>query len=361
MIKAPDYVLKIKPYVPGKPVEELERELGVKGSIKLASNENPLGPSALALRAIEKCLPKANRYPDGSGFYLKRKLSEKLGVGPECIILGNGSNELLDIAARTFLNPGDEAVMATPSFVVYPMATAIAGANPVEVPLRDWRHDLPAMARAVTPGTKLLFIANPNNPTGTINSQRELSGLLDSIPEDVLVVMDEAYYEYVTCPDYADSMGHLRAGKNILILRTFSKVYGLAGLRIGYGVSQPYIVEQMDRVREPFNTSSVAQAAAEAAIGDAAHVERSVKLNNEGRSLLYREFTALGIDYVPTEANFIFASVKDAAGLYEKLLLHGIIIRPAGARAVRVTIGLPEENKRLIEALNKLKREGILF
>jgi histidinol-phosphate aminotransferase len=236
MIKAPGYVLKIKPYVPGKPVEELERELGITGSIKLASNENPLGPSGLALRAAEKCLPGVNRYPDGNGFYLKRKISEKLRVDEECIILGNGSNELLSIAARTFLNPGDEAIMAAPSFVVYPMATVLSGANPVEVPLRDWRHDLPAMARAITPRTRLLIIANPNNPTGTINSKEELRELMSSTPEDMLVVMDEAYYEYVTCPDYADSMEYLFQGKNILILRTFSKVYGLAGLRIGYGV-----------------------------------------------------------------------------------------------------------------------------
>ncbi len=355
MIKAPDYVLQVKAYVPGKPAEELERELGIKGSIKLASNENPLGPSKLAIEAIANCTAGLNRYPDGGGFYLRQKLSQVLGVNQDCFILGNGSNELLDIAVRTFMGPGDEAVMARPSFVVYASSVRIQGGIPVEVPLTgDFRHDLDAMAKAVTPKTRMLFIANPNNPTGTINTEAELDGLFASIPPEILVVMDEAYYEYVTAPEYARSMRHFLAKKNILILRTFSKIYGLAGLRIGYGISHPGILDQMDRVRPPFNTGAISQAAAMAALDDVGHVEMSRKINNQGKEFLYGELSALGLEYIPTEANFIFLPVENAASLYEKLLRDGVIIRPMGPGAVRITIGTPEENARLIETLKKI-------
>ncbi len=351
MIRPPDYVLGIQPYVPGKPIEELERELGISNSIKLASNENPVGPSPAAVNAIRESFDDINRYPDGSGFYLKKALSEKLGVSEEEIILGNGSNELLDLAAKTFLKDGDEAVMATPSFVVYFMAVQSVGGKSVQVPLKNYTHDLSAMAGAVTPATKMVFIANPNNPTGTINKKDEFERLMEKVPDSVLVVMDEAYYEYVSDHDYADSMKYLRSEKNILILRTFSKIYGLAGLRLGYGIAKKEILTDMNRLRAPFNTGTIAQKAAIAALSDTGHVSRSREVNEAGKEYLYRELGALGMSFVPTEANFIYIPVEGAVSLYEKLLKMGVIIRPMGPGAVRVTIGLPEENRRFIEAL----------
>jgi len=351
MIQAPDYIRAIQPYVPGKPIEELERELGISHSIKLASNENPLGPSPLATVAIKDTFGELNRYPDGAGYYLKQALSAKLGVSEEELILGNGSNELLDIAARTFLKAGDEAVMGAPSFVVYSMAVQSVGGTSVQVPLKDHIHDLAAMADAITPRTRMLFLANPNNPTGTYNTAEEFDRLMTKAHEDMIVVVDEAYYEYVTAPDYADSMKHFRSGRNILVLRTFSKIYGLAGLRIGYGIAKREILTDMNRLREPFNTSSLSQKAALAALGDEAHVTRSRVTNSEGKQYLYQQLKALGIRCVPTEANFIYIPMDDSMAVYNGLLKKGVIIRPMGPRAVRVTIGLPEENRRFIEAL----------
>lgn len=353
MIKPPDYVLSIQPYVPGKPIEELERELGISNSIKLASNENPVGPSPAAINALKDCFSDINRYPDGAGFYLKRALAQKLNVTEDELILGNGSNELLDIAVRTFMTYGDEAVMATPSFVVYGMAVRSVGGNVIQVPLRDSTHDLDAMAAAVTPKTKMIFIANPNNPTGTMNRHDEFSRLMEKVSDDILVVVDEAYFEYVTDPDYADSMKYFRAGRNVLILRTFSKIFGLAGLRLGYGIGSKEMLSDMNRLREPFNTNSVAQKAAIAALGDEEHVKRSRDVNEAGKKFLYGELDKLGIKYVPTHANFIYVPYEGSMALYEKLLKKGVIIRPMGPNAVRVTIGLPEENRRFIEALKE--------
>lgn len=360
MIKPPDYISGIKPYKPGKPVEELERELGIKDSIKLASNENPLGPSPLALKAVIENLtgsPQSNninRYPDGSGHYLKSALAEKLAVDGEEVILGNGSNELIDIAVRTFLQPGDEAVMAAPSFVVYPLDVRAAGGRSVEIPLKDYTHDLEAMGDAVTPKTKMLFVANPNNPTGTINKRDEFDRLMKRIPDGVLVVVDEAYYEYVADPDYADSMKHFREGRDILILRTFSKIYGLAGLRIGYGIAKKELVVEMNKIRPPFNTSSIAQTAAIHALSDDGHVDATREINEAGKKYLYKELDSLGLKYVPSQTNFIYLPLgQDANILYNNLLRQGIIVRPMGPREIRVTIGLPEENKRFIEALKK--------
>lgn len=353
MIRPPEYVLGIQPYVPGKPIEELERELGISNSIKLASNENPVGPSPAAIHAIKESFADINRYPDGSGFYLKRALAEKLDVSDEEIILGNGSNELLDLAAKTFLKDGDEAVMATPSFVVYFMAVQSVGGKSIQVPLKNYTHDLSAMAASITPATRMVFIANPNNPTGTINKKDEFESLMEKVPDNVLVVMDEAYYEYVSDHDYADSMKYLRSEKNILILRTFSKIYGLAGLRVGYGIAKKEILADMNRLRAPFNTSTIAQKAALAALSDDAHVSRSREVNSAGKEYLYRELSALGISFVPTEANFLYIPVEGSVALYERLLKMGVIIRPMGPSAVRVTIGLPEENRRFIEALKQ--------
>jgi histidinol-phosphate aminotransferase len=350
MIQPPDYIKAIQPYVPGKPMEELERELGIQNSIKLASNENPLGPSPEALKAIQKSFSDINRYPDGAGYYLKKALSRALSVSEDELILGNGSNELLDIAVRTYMKEGDEAVMASPSFVVYAISVQAAGGRAIQVPLRNFIHDLAAMAEAVTPKTRMMFIANPNNPTGTINTREEFDRLMEKVPDDILVVVDEAYYEYVTNPDYADSLKHFRSGKNVLILRTFSKIYGLAGLRIGYGIAKQDILADMNRLREPFNTNSIAQRAALAALSDEAHVTASRKTNETGKSRLYRELEELGTCFVPTEANFIYMQVEDSASVNQKLLSMGVIVRPMGPKAIRVTIGLPEENRRFIEA-----------
>lgn len=355
MIQPPDYVLGIQPYVPGKPIEELERELGISNSIKLASNENPVGPSPAAVRAIRDAFADINRYPDGAGYYLKQALASKLGVSEEELILGNGSNELLDIAVRTFMKAGDAAIMAVPSFVVYAMAVQSVGGRPVQVPLKDFTHDLAAMADAITPETKMLFIANPNNPTGTINRKAEFKELMDRVTPEMLVVLDEAYYEYVTEADYADSMTYLRSDKNVLILRTFSKIYGLAGLRIGYGMGKKEILNNMNRIREPFNTNAIAQKAALAALGDDGHVTRSQEVNETGKKYLYKELGALGMGYVPTHANFIYMPVDDSMTIYNELLKKGVIIRPMGPKAVRVTIGLPEENFRFIDALRDVR------
>src|SRR5512139_3775928 len=280
MIQPLEYVAKIKPYVPGKPLKELERELGLTGSIKLASNENPLGPSKKALEALSSYLRDdfdLNRYPEGSGYYLKMALSEALShkgpaVGQDELMLGNGSNELIDIAVRTFMGPGDEAVMATPSFVVYAMAVQSVGGIPREIPLSGYRHDLSRMADAITSRTRILFVANPNNPTGTSNGAAEFEALMARVPQVVLTIIDEAYFEYVTDPAYPDTLSHFAGGRAILILRTFSKAYGLAGLRIGYGIAPEGILAEMNKIREPFNTSTLAQLAALHALSDREHV-----------------------------------------------------------------------------------------
>jgi len=374
VINVPEHIKALRPYTPGKPIEELERELGIKNPIKLASNENPIGPSPAAVRAITAGLKKTlNRYPDGNGYYLKNALAKKLSknppfppfnkggqreitynITPENIILGNGSNELLDIAARAFLAPGDEAIMAHPSFVVYAMAVQAAGGKAIQSPLRDYRHDLDAMLSAVTPKTKMLFIANPNNPTGTMNTKGEFDRLMRKIRDGILVVVDEAYYEYVNDTRYADSFKHFRAGRDILILRTFSKIYGLAGLRIGYGIARQDIITEMNKVRAPFNTNSVAQKAAIEALKDKGHIKKSREINNKGKKYLYKELSSLGISYAPTEANFIYIPAAGSMDIYKKLLYDGVIVRPTGPDAIRVTIGLPEENKKFIEALKRV-------
>lgn len=357
MIRPPEYVLDIQPYVPGKPLEELERELGITNSIKLASNENALGPSPAALKAIKGSIKNLNRYPDGSGYYLKKELSRILSVNEDELILGNGSNELINTAVRTFLKDGDEAVMAAPSFVVYSMAVKTVGGKPVQIPLKNYTHDLDAMADAVTPNTKIIFIANPNNPTGTINKKNELNRMIERIPDDILVVVDEAYYEYVSDPDYADSLEHFRKRDNLLILRTFSKIYGLAGLRIGYGIAKKEIITNMDRIREPFNTNSLAQNAALEALNDNRHLKKSRTTNERGKKYLYKELKSLKVNYIRTQANFIYMPVNDSMFLYEQLLKKGVIIRPMGTNAVRITIGLKEENERFIQELKTVLTE----
>lgn len=355
MIPVSENIRTIVPYSPGKPLDELERELGISGSIKLASNESPVGPSPKAMAAVKKALAGLHRYPDGSGYYLIQALAKKYGVEMSQIVLGNGSNELIELAVRTFVRPGDEVISADPSFAVYTMITQAAGGVNVVVPLKDNRHDLDAMADRITAKTRIVFIANPNNPTGTMNTGAEMDRFLARVPDSVLVAVDEAYCEYVTRPDYPDSLGHLKAGKNVLALRTFSKIYGLAGLRIGYGITAAGVAELMNKVRQPFNTNVLAQAGALAALSDYKHVEKSIALNNEGKKFLYQSFDRLGVSYVPTETNFIlFETQRDGRELYDKLLKTGVIIRPLGGRKLRVTIGLPEENQRFVSDLEKI-------
>ena len=355
MIQPPDHIKTITPYVPGKPLQELERELGIKGSIKLASNENPLGPSPRALRAMRTGMKELNRYPDGSCYYLKNALSGKLNIDPEELIFGNGSNELIELAVRTYLCPGDEAIMAHPSFVVYSIIVQAVKGKSIVVPLKEWRHDLTAMASKITPKTRLIFIANPNNPTGTINTKTEMAAFMRKVPDTVLVIVDEAYYEYVTAPDYPDTLTYLKKNKNILILRTFSKMYGLAGLRIGYGISNKKITSEMNKVRQPFNVNSPAQVAALAALEDAGHIKNSKNTNERGKHYLYKNLRALNINCIPTETNFIFITFPEdiVSKLNGQLLSEGIIIRPMGPAAARITIGLPRENRRLIAALRE--------
>jgi histidinol-phosphate aminotransferase len=355
MITVSENIKNITPYKPGKPIEELERELGISGSIKLASNENPLGPSPKAVTSIKKAVAGLNRYPDGSGYYLSQALAKKYGVDISQLILGNGSNELIELVVRTFVQPGDEVISADPSFVVYRMITQAAGGTNVIVPLKDNRHDLDAMADRITEKTKIIFIANPNNPTGTMNTSAEMDRLMKHAPDRVIVAVDEAYYEYVTRADYPDSLDYLKSAKNVLALRTFSKIYGLAGLRIGYGITTPEIAELMNKVRQPFNTNSLGQIGALAALADRKHVEKSIAINSEGKQFLYQSFERLGISYLPTEANFIlFEAPVDGPELYGALLKTGVIIRPMGGKKLRVTIGLPDENKRFVNELEKI-------
>ncbi len=354
----PPWIQSLEPYPPGKPIEELEREYGVLGAIKLASNENPLGPSPKALAAVRDALAQLHLYPDGSSFYLRRALAKKHGLSPDAILIGNGSNEIIELAVRTFLRAGEEAVMADQAFVIYRMVVQAHGGKSTCVPLRQFTHDLEAIAEAITPATRLVFLANPNNPTGTIFFQESWEEFLAAVRRDVVIVMDEAYAEFVEDPRYPDSLAALRQERPILILRTFSKIYGLAGLRIGYGMAQPELVDMMNRVRAPFNVSSLAQAGALAALDDQEHVERTRAVNREGMAFLRAALDEMGLESVPSWANFILVRVGKANRVYEAMLRRGVIVRPVGVYGypehVRVTIGTPAENERLVRALREV-------
>ena len=356
--QVPEYIRSLIPYEPGKPIEEVEREYAISNSIKLASNENPLGPSPKALAAIRAKLDQLHLYPDGDCFYLKNGVAQKLGVGPEQLIFGNGSNEIIELAARTFLRPGDEVVMARQAFVVYQLIVQAVGAKGKQVPLRDYTHDLGAIADAVTPQTKMVFLANPNNPTGTIFRRDQWEKFLGKVSKDVLLIVDEAYFEYVQAADYPDSLKYHEPGRPILTLRTFSKLYGLAGLRIGYGVGAQEIVSLMQRVRQPFNVNAPAQWGALAALDDAEHIKRSLELNRQGLDYLQGELGKLGLDFVPSHGNFILVRVGKGQEVFKQLLSQGVIVRPMGGyqfpEHVRVTVGTMAENRRFIEALQKV-------
>lgn len=359
---ANEHILGIAPYEPGKPIEELERELGISDAIKLASNENPLPPSERVQKAIAAVLGQLNRYPDGSCFYLRQALARHHGVTPEHLILGNGSNELIELIVRGFLRPGEEAIIPHPSFVVYPMIVQAAGGIRVVITLKEHRLDLDAMARAVTPLTKLIFIANPNNPTATIVTRDEVDAFITRIPETVIVIFDEAYVEFAQGPDFPDSLSYMRQGRKVFILRTFSKAASLAGLRIGYGIANPDAIALLNRIRQPFNVNSLAQAAALAALEDESHTLECVRLNEAGKAYLYQEFAAMKITAVPSRANFILVDVgRDATDVYQRMLREGVIVRPMTSfgmeTALRISVGTPEENRRLVKTLRKILAE----
>ncbi len=355
-----DYIKKLVPYVPGKPIEELERELGIKDSIKIASNENPLGPSPKALEAIRNCLDNLNRYPDGNATTFKDKLSKKLGVNPDMIIPGNGSNEVLELLAATFMKPGDHAVVSEHAFVVYDLAVDSRGFEKTVVPAGpNFGHDLRAMAKAVQDNTRIIFIANPNNPTGTYSTKQEMDELLETIPDDVIVVVDEAYFEFVEKDDFPDAVELVKSGANVVACRTFSKLYGLAGLRMGYGIMSPEMADYMNRVRQPFNTNMPAQAAAEASLDDTEFLNKVLEINRKGMAYIEKELKRLGIEFIPSVGNFlIFKSPKDADELYQELLRKGVIVRPMKGyklpEYLRVTVGLEDENQRFIQAIEEL-------
>jgi len=353
---ANEHILGIAPYEPGKPIEELERELMIHNPIKLASNENPLPPSDRVQKAIIAALSSLDRYPDGSGFYLRQALAKKHGVMPDQVVLGNGSNELIELLVRSFLRPGDEAVVPHPSFVVYPMIVQAAGGVRVMVMLKDFRLDLDAMARAITPMTKIVFVANPNNPTATIVTRDEVEHFMSRVPERTIVVFDEAYIEFAMGPDFPDALSYVKQGRKLVVLRTFSKSASLAGLRVGYGIADADAIALMNRIRQPFNVNSLAQVAALAALDDEAHILECVRMIEAGRHFLYDEFKRIGLQYVPSRANFILVDVgRNAADIYQKLLHQGVIVRPMTPfgleTALRITVGTPEENRTLVKAL----------
>ena len=356
MLKPRPDVDTIQPYQGGKPIEEVQRELGITDIIKLASNENPLGPSPLAVQAIAENAAQVHLYPDGNAYYLKRELAQHLEVSPEHLILGNGSNDVLQLIAEAYVASDDEVIYAAGAFVVYGLVTKLCGATAVIVPMVDDTHDLAAMAAAITDKTKVIFVANPNNPTGTMVTADETAAFMEQVPDDVLVVFDEAYYEYVARSDYPQTLPYVMEGRNFIITRTFSKIYGLAGLRIGYGIAPPPLVETLNRIRQPFNCSLVGQAAARAALKDTAHVKESQKSNTAGKAFLYKTFGDMGFHYIETEGNFIMLHVAQlGTDIADALLKQGVIVRPMVGygypNSVRVTIGTRQENERLITAL----------
>jgi histidinol-phosphate aminotransferase len=360
----PEWIRTLTPYPPGKPIEEVERELGIQGSIKLASNENPLGPSPRAVAAVSAALSGMHLYPDGSAFYLRRRLAERHRVSPDDILVGNGSNEIIELIVRTFLRPRDEAVMADQAFVIYRMVVQAVAATPRVIPLRNFTHDLEAMAEAVTPRTRLVFLANPNNPTGTIFRRREWKAFLRALPpRQLIVVADDAYADYVEDPEYPDTVAERGDGSvPVVTLRTFSKLYGLAGLRIGYAVAPGAVIEAMQRIRQPFNVNALALVGALAALDDQEHVRRTLEVNHQGMRMLSTAFDRLSLPFVPSAANFILVRVGQGLTVYERLLQRGVIVRPMDGYGLpeylRVTIGLPEENRRFVEALESVLREG---
>jgi histidinol-phosphate aminotransferase len=363
LVKPEDLVLPgvrtIQPYEPGKPIDEVERELGIAEAVKLASNENPIGPSPLAVRAIRASLAELNRYPDGGCVALRRKIAARHRVEAGHIFPGSGSCEIINLLAFLFLRPGLNAVFSEHAFVIYQLAVAAAGAGAKVVPMREgYVFDLDAMAAAIDDRTRIVFLANPNNPTGTIYRCAEWRRFLSRVPARVVIVADEAYFEFVRDPEYPDSLDDHDGVRLLVTLRTFSKIFGLAGLRVGYAVARPDIIALLDKVRQPFNVTSLGQVAVIGGMDDAEHVSNTLRVNREGMEYLETEFRRLAIPFIPSQANFVLAEVGDGRAVFERLLRAGVIVRPMNGyglpRYVRISVGLPEENRRLIAALKKV-------
>lgn len=353
---------QITPYEPGKPIEEVKRELGLENVIKLASNENAMGPSDRVIKAITKAAKNINRYPDGGCYYLRKALSEKLSVSENNIVFGNGSDEIILLALRAFIDPGDEVVVADPTFLIYHLASMVKGAKIRTVPLKDYRYDLDGMLGAVTDRTKVIFIANPDNPTGTYVTDKELAKFIKGISDDVLVFMDEAYYEFARGGDYPETLGLIkREDRNLVIARTFSKAYSLAGLRVGYGVAREDIAGALNKVREPFNVNSLAQAAALAALEEKESLDASIDLVREEKERFYGAFDSLGVTYIPSRTNFILVDTnRDSMKVFDYLLKKGVIVRemsPWGLGGfIRVNVGLRKENDMFFEVFGEAVR-----
>ncbi len=354
-------VMAIQPYQPGKPIDEVKRELLLEEVYKLASNENSLGPSPKALAAVRKALKDLNRYPDGSCFYLKAKLARKLKVKPENLAFGNGSDELIAVIVQAFMNEDENAIVADPTFLEYRLITEAYGRQVKVITCINLKYDLDGIRKAIDEKTKIVFIANPDNPTGTYIGDKQITRFLEGIPDSVIVVMDEAYYDFVAAKDYPDTMRHLK-DRNLIILRTFSKAYGLAGLRIGYALANAELIECMNRVRQPFNVNSLAQAAAMASLDDSGHLKKTRETVLKGKKFLYKALDKMGIAYVPSQTNFILVDVKrDSWEFFQKMLKHGVIVRdmmPYKLESyIRVTIGTDKENKKFVEAMKKVLKE----
>jgi histidinol-phosphate aminotransferase len=352
-------VSKLKPYIPGKSADDAEEELGLSGVIKLASNENPLGPSPKALEVIAKRAKDLNVYPDQTSIELREALSKKLGIDKGCLIIGNGSDEIMQLAAATFLSAGEESIISENTFSIYEFATRLFDGQPVFVPLKDSRYALEGFASRITKKTKLIWLCNPNNPTGTIVTEKELSSFLSKVPRGVIAVIDEAYGDYVESGDFPKSIEYVKKGLNVIVLRTFSKIYGLAGLRAGYGIAKPDIIKYLNLTKLPFNVNRLAQAAAAAAAGDEGFAQKSRAMNSLGKKYLYSALDEMKVKYVKTEANFIFIDVgRNCDKVFMELMRQGVIIRPLASfgfgEAIRVTVGTEEQNKRFVAALKKV-------
>jgi histidinol-phosphate aminotransferase len=353
-------ILDLKPYIPGKPIEEVKRELGLKEVIKLASNETSVGPSPLAVAAIKEELENINLYPEGSSSVLREKLAQILSINKEMIIIGNGEDDIIDLIGMTFINDGDEVITGEITFPAYETAAKIMGGKLISVKLKDFSFDLEKIAQRINKKTKIIFICNPNNPTGTIVTREEVNNFMKKVPQDVIVVFDEAYYDYVEDKNYSDSLSYVLEGKNVIVLRTFSKIAGIAGVRVGYGISTSELIGYLNRVVNPFTTNRLAQVAALASLDDEEHYRKVLKSNQEGKKYLYRELKKIDLFYLPTEANFIFIDLKgDSEVIFKKLLKKGIIIRPGKTwgcpNFIRVTIGTPYENEKFIQALKEIR------
>jgi len=358
-------IQSVHPYQPGKPISEVQRELGLRKVVKLASNENALGSSPKAIRAVKRALSQSQFYPDGGCYYLTQKLAATLKVPGAQIVIGNGSNELIELLARGFLTPGDEVLSSEQTFLVYPILSQVTGAKYVTVPLKDWRYDLDALLGKITPRTRIIFIANPNNPTGTYVNAAEVRRFLEAVPPRVLVCFDEAYVDFAEARDFPDMLELVRRGRwpNVAILRTFSKAYGLAGFRVGYGIFSAEVASYLHKIRQPFNVNHFAQVAAEAALSDKAFLKKTQKMVRDGRRFFYRELSRLGLPWLPSEANFILVNVQtDGQALFEAMLQRGVIVRSMKAYGLpewlRITIGLETENRLCLKALEACLGKG---